>query len=684
MRISRSLPVAIIGICAASILAFFSISYLNLKTSIETRTDTVLNNLLSSNMDIAARVLRSAQSELAFQAGSTVFIKALVDLSQGWKNSDHGKIKGIFLKDGVDRSEIVVGKNEEVYEFMHEAHHGALRNYVKQSVFDDILLADASGTIIYSVRKNDEFGQRIGALASIDILKTLAAEIASLEGPTMFYPSSKHSPYALVIQPMTIEDKPAGHLIGVLPASGIGAAFRSFGMIGDTGVIFLHKQDGSLLAASRELAAKELAVVTDGEAIKDIATMTAPDGNALTVASTALPAQFGPYRVSIQQQNDELYAPLRHLVTTLAIVGVIILAAVSLLVFFGVRVLSDPLSKVSDAIMTLAQGDLDTDDPIRTWFTEINRIAGSLSTFRENARSRQKLEAEADAKYQAELQRQAELKVTIDAFQAEISDILEALTGETETMASSAANLNGVAQDASREATAAKSSSDDATGSVQEVVGQTEQLSASIQEISAQTQKTSQHSEEATTLVTQTGDDISRLAKASTDIGDVIGFIREIAEQTNLLALNATIEAARAGEAGKGFAVVASEVKQLSNQTSRATEQIAEQIAQIQNASAEAVAAMDGVTEKISEINRFSSGIAAAVEEQGASTHEITQSISHAASGSSQASASVDNVSEAISRTTDEAGNVAEVATRLSTVAENLSTAVDGFLKKVS
>jgi methyl-accepting chemotaxis protein len=693
MRISSALPVAVTGVCAAALLAFFVISYVTLKVDIEERAATVFGNLLTTNLDTAARVLDTAERDLAFQARSTVFIKAMVDLTRGWESSDQGAIRAIFLRDDVAREEIVLGDGLELYEFMHEAHHGALRGYVAQSPFEDILLIAADGTVVYSVRKGDEFGERVGDRVGDPtapaILGHLGDGIGADGSPLVFHGNGAGDAYTLTVVPMIIEEAPAGYVVGVLPARAVGASFNGFGMLGETGLVTLRRADGSLLAASRDVGAEALATVSISGSIgagPDRAVLTGRTGAgaAATVISGDVPGSGGAYSLVVQQLDEELYASLTALVTTLAVIGVAILLAVAVVVVLGARVLSRPLSGVSDAIMALAEGDLDTDRQVATRFTEIDRIAGALSVFRRNALDRRKLEDDAKLEYEKELRRRKELAVTIDAFRSEISEILSSLTREADLMQRSAATLGEVARGAAAEAGTAKASSEESAEGVRAIAATTDQVSASVQQISVETQKTSAFAEDAARMVAQTGAEIDALAKATTDIGAVIGFIRDIAEQTNLLALNATIEAARAGEAGKGFAVVANEVKQLSNQTSDATDRITAQISQIQSASSAAVTAMNGVREAISEINRFSSVIAQSVDEHSMATQGISDNVGHAVTGSAQVSDSIDAVTDAIARTTGEATDVEQVTHRLGTVTDRLSRSVETFLKNVS
>ena len=126
---------------------------------------------------------------------------------------------------------------------------------------------------------------------------------------------------------------------------------------------------------------------------------------------------------------------------------------------------------------------------------------------------------------------------------------------------------------------------------------------------------------------------MERLSKSSADIASIIKVINNIAEQTNLLALNATIEAARAGEAGKGFAVVASEVKTLAQESAKSTENITQNIKRTMEDTEMALQKINEITEIIKQVNDISNTIASAVEEQTVTIAEVNRNLSEVSKG---------------------------------------------------
>ncbi|MFC6199043.1 methyl-accepting chemotaxis protein [Ponticaulis profundi] len=185
------------------------------------------------------------------------------------------------------------------------------------------------------------------------------------------------------------------------------------------------------------------------------------------------------------------------------------------------------------------------------------------------------------------------------------------------------------------------------SSSVENVASGSSQLANSVDEISQQASKAYQISEKAVDEARATNGHILKLSQSADQIGAIISLISDIAEQTNLLALNATIEAARAGEAGKGFAVVASEVKQLATQSAKASGDISKQISAVQDATRLVVSAIEGIEKIITDVNAISMSISGAVEEQAAVTRDISSNMMEATNAVGNISDGINTIAEA-------------------------------------
>jgi methyl-accepting chemotaxis protein len=260
----------------------------------------------------------------------------------------------------------------------------------------------------------------------------------------------------------------------------------------------------------------------------------------------------------------------------------------------------------------------------------------------------------------------------IRGFADSVGTLLEA-TNELEDVAGSLSTQSKQGLDI---ATSSSSAVEEVTSNFATLSVATEQMKVAISEIARSATEAASVAGMAVDIARETSNTVSALGDASKEVSQVVDTITSIAEQTNLLALNAAIEAARAGEAGKGFAVVASEVKELARNTSKATGEIAERLESIGTESLAAVDAIGKISQVIKEINDLQTSIASAVEEQSVTTGEISRIAEESTVGAKQLAEAVGRVQQS-SRASDAAVAEAEqVIERLSQLADTIGKLV--------
>jgi methyl-accepting chemotaxis protein len=375
----------------------------------------------------------------------------------------------------------------------------------------------------------------------------------------------------------------------------------------------------------------------------------------------------------------QVIGPLASLAIALAVV-----ILVAILILMVARSAADALAQAAETMEAVARTEFDLAPELPELpRSEVERVTASAERLASVLRDRERRELillEAERRWRSDRRDNlANMANEVDmAAQTGMQPIVEGaamLLGKAEDMRRSLEAVRAAAEETARAAKSSQDLNNHATKLSEQVI-------LAVGAIAEEVLRGSDIGRDAVSRAHAARATIDALAKSADDIGEIVGVITAIAEQTNLLALNATIEAARAGEAGRGFAVVASEVKTLATQTGRSTGQIGGKIAEIQSTTKRAVEALAGVGEAIVRLSAMTNSISVAMEQQRTATQSLSANVRETNAAVSDVAVRMAEMATMVVQSSANAGDVASVATDMRRISEIVRDEIPALVRK--
>ena len=383
---------------------------------------------------------------------------------------------------------------------------------------------------------------------------------------------------------------------------------------------------------------------------------------------------------AIAAQEAERRATGRQVALVGILAGLSFLAACLIIAHSITR----PVRLIQDAMERLSHGDHAVAVPGTSRRDEIGDMARAVGVFKENAIAMVRLQEEQHSiRAKADAANRAHLLALAEGFEQAVKSTADLIASNAVGICDTAERMTSGADSGKSSALAVAEAARQCRATVRSVAEATTELGGSVREISQGAEGAAAIAQDAVARLNATTGRIESLSQVAGRIGRVVIMIEEIAQRTNMLALNATIEAQRAGEAGKGFAVVAGEVKHLAHQTARSTREIASQVAEIQGATADTAAAIDGIGEAILRMDRIASEVADAAIRQRQVTGRIEQCVQEMDGDAAMVGEGVVSVTQGAVRYCAAAIRVIWAAKDLARPATALNHEVDSFLSTV-
>ncbi|MEL6840132.1 MAG: methyl-accepting chemotaxis protein [Pseudomonadota bacterium] len=644
-----------------------------------TMADNAKDGLETWLSDVSRRVEAYATSPTT-ELTLTRFSGALVSERNGAQLRD---IRRSYIDDNPfpagQRHRLTAQNDNTVFDRIHSQFHEHFRSIVARNGYYDLFLILPNGLVAYSVEKEDDFATNVetGPYASSGLGDVFRRAMNARDGESVFVDFAPYAPSALA--PASFLARKAigqdGQTIGVvaiqLSVENMQSHLAKSSRLGPKDEIYLVGQDGTARSPARTpgllSVLQPLADLPQVDAARVGASRFFDDvfgirGDHVNAYVTPLSVFDATWSIVVELDRGSLYQVLDAFVWR-SIVMVTIAALASVAVGYLVAAsITKPLNAFASAMQGISDEDYDTHISGLDRGDEIGSLSRSLQNFRDKliaSRAASTLVAENRAQ-QAEvvtalgqgLKRLAsgDLSVRLETefpeeyerlrsdFNATITnmnELVHMIVENADEIHARVAEISASSDDLSHRTENQAATLEQTAAALDELTSSVREAAESASEVERVVTGARKDAEESGQVVSEAVEAMSMIRKSSNEISQIIGVIDDIAFQTNLLSLNAGVEAARAGDAGRGFAVVASEVRALAQRSSEAAKQIKSLITSSSEQVETGVGlvgrtgdALGSIIQRVGDIDTLVTGIAAGSREQSVGLGEINVGMS--------------------------------------------------------